>query len=179
MSVSSPMTYFCLTMCSSVGLAPIRYSVGLPPLPVGVCSEMASPSSGGQEGQCRHPCGRPPHTHTHCVWPLQPRPCFLEPQQPFLCSGPLRRGGVLSGSLKPCLYCQRSCQHLPPLEHLVPSCWLWTENCTIGSPMNCYFWERDKHVALYRLSLNLKKLSWDFLSPVCSCWSSCRRITDE
>lgn len=89
-------------------------------------------------------------THTHAI------PCHTlsDPSNPKSCSlhhhhhrlrrrlpSPLspRKGVVLSGSLKPCLYCQRTSRHLPPLEHLVPSCWAWTENSTIRSPMNCCF----------------------------------------
>lgn len=66
--------------------------------------------------------------HQHC----RPPPAFPPLYSP-------RKGAVLSGSLKPRLYCQRTCRHLPPLEHLVPSCWSWTENSTIRSPMNCRF----------------------------------------
>lgn len=88
----------------------------------------------------------------------------------------LRKGAVLSGILKPCLYCQRSCQHLPPLEHLVPSCWVWTENSTIWSLKNCYFWDLYKHIALYRLSLQSEEAELRFffyLSITCfivHCW---------
>lgn len=96
------------------------------------------------------------HTHTHAE-PLATHSLTPPPQVLLLATHPLpstspsislRKGAVLSGSLKPCLYCQRTCRHLPPLEHLVPSCWAWTENSTIRSPMNCCFQARDKHAAL-------------------------------
>ena len=97
----------------------------------------------------------------HTAWPLHP--CSLLPVLPAPPPPSPRRGAVLSGSLKPCLYCQRTCRHLPPLEHLVLSCWARTENCTIGSPMNCYFWTRDKHTALYGLYLqSVPRQGWDF-----------------
>lgn len=96
----------------------------------------------------------------HCLWPWSCSPD--PPTNLFSSSCSLRKGAVLSGILKPCLYCQRSCQHLPPLEHLVPSCWLWTENSTIWSLMNCYFWDLDKHIALYRLSLQSEEAELRF-----------------
>lgn len=109
---------------------------------------------------------------------LSPVPC-TPTSNPSSSSCSLRKGAVLSGSLKPCLYCQRSCRHLPPLEHLVPSCWVWTENSTIWSLKNCYFWELDKHVALYRLSLQSgdAELRFFFSSSytgfIVHCWIKC------
>lgn len=93
--------------------------------------------SAGLTGESRHLSSEIP---AYTLWPLHPRPRSL--YSPCPCLTPLS-----SGSLKPCLYCQRACWHLPPLEHLV-LCWLPTENSTIESLMNCYFWTRDKHTAL-------------------------------
>lgn len=92
-----------------------------------------------------------------------PAPCSpLFPPSTFSSSHPLRRGAVLSGSLKPCLYCQRTYRHLPPLEHLVLSCWAWTENSTIGSLMNCYLWTGINTLLCRDYLSNLRRQSSDF-----------------
>lgn len=86
-----------------------------------------------------------PLTHTQSYPPPPPQLLVL-PISPT--SSPPRSGAASSRNSKPCLYCQRTCRHLPPLEHLVLSCWVWTENSTIGSPMNSYFRTGHKHTAL-------------------------------
>lgn len=96
--------------------------------------------------------------------PSTPSPAPCTPRSPHLM--PSEERSCIERELETMLVLSKDCRHLPPLEHLVLSCWAWTENSTIGSLMNCYFWTRDKHTALYGLSLQSVIVDLRFSSAV-------------